>query len=308
MTGRGLEPDAGGDPGKDDEHLRHGQAVTDALAGPGAEGQVGAVREGPGTVGQPAVRVEPRRVGVQLGIVMHPVRAVDEIGTRSADQVVLAAGAWGTAELLHRSRVIGALPELSPALGTRTGTNGELILAATAKTFDAGGGVAISSACHPDATTTIQLCRAGRGPHPLAAGRGRRTAFLNTMTRTDPTLTSYYRRRLHLRGSARPHDDHAAAEVFAQHIGGRVHRVWAMLARMPLTAHLLGGCPLGIDPATSVADCQHRVHGYPTLHIADASVIPHNLGVNPALTITAMAERACAAWPPAGSRERGAAR
>lgn len=50
------------------------------------------------------------------------------------------------------------------------------------------------------------------------------------------------------------------------------------------------------SPATSVADLRHRVHGYPTLHIADGSTIPHNLGVNPALTITAMAERAFAMW------------
>jgi cholesterol oxidase len=67
----------------------------------------------------------------------------------------------------------------------------------------------------------------------------------------------------------------------------------------PVTAHLLGGCPIGSGPATSVADLYHRVHGYPTLHITDASAVPGNLGVNPALTVTAMAERACAAWPAA---------
>ncbi len=68
---------------------------------------------------------------------------------------------------------------------------------------------------------------------------------------------------------------------------------------IPFTAHLMGGCPLGSDRNTGVADLNHRVHGHPTLHIADASVIPANLGHNPALTITAMAERAFSHWPPA---------
>ncbi|MFF8935931.1 GMC oxidoreductase [Streptomyces paradoxus] len=73
---------------------------------------------------------------------------------------------------------------------------------------------------------------------------------------------------------------------------------------LPVTAHPLGGCPIGADPATSVADLCHRVHGYPTLHIADASAVPGNLGVDPALTMTALAERACAAWPAAGHPDR----
>ncbi|MDI5983161.1 GMC family oxidoreductase, partial [Amycolatopsis magusensis] len=68
--------------------------------------------------------------------------------------------------------------------------------------------------------------------------------------------------------------------------GGRPSRWWKALLRKPVTAHLLGGCPMGTDPATSVVDLAHRVHGHPGLHIADASVLPHNLGVNPSLTIT----------------------
>lgn len=218
---------------------------------------------------------------------VHTVRsgAVPGVGHQvwSASQVVLAAGAWGSTELLHRSRAAGALPELSPALGTRICTNGEIIHTVRAKDFEVGSGVAISSAFHPDSTTTVQLCRVGSGRHPLTGGRrAERTAFLNTMMREDHTLASNYRRgrmNFHpLTHSSTP-ADHAAAGTFALDIGGRAHR-WGNTPRwLPVTAHLLGGCPLGADRATSVVDCHHRIHGYPTLHITDGSTIPYNLGV-----------------------------
>ncbi|MGD3110481.1 GMC oxidoreductase [Streptomyces sp. YGL11-2] len=86
-------------------------------------------------------------------------------------------------------------------------------------------------------------------------------------------------------------------------IGDRKGRPGSLPARLPVTAHLLGGCPLGTDPAETVADCDHRVHGYPTLHVADGSAIAHNLGGSPSLTITAMAERAFARWPEAAAPE-----
>ena len=45
------------------------------------------------------------------------------------------------------------------------------------------------------------------------------------------------------------------------------------------------------------------MHGYPGLHIPDASTITANVGVNPSLTITAMAERAMSLWPNAGEAD-----
>ncbi len=65
----------------------------------------------------------------------------------------------------------------------------------------------------------------------------------------------------------------------------------------PLTAHFIGGCTIGRTAAEGVVDPYHRVFGYPGLHIVDGSTISANLGVNPALTITAQAERAMALWP-----------
>ncbi|HEX5090706.1 MAG TPA: GMC family oxidoreductase [Nocardioides sp.] len=69
---------------------------------------------------------------------------------------------------------------------------------------------------------------------------------------------------------------------------------------MPLTAHFIGGCAIGDSPETGVVDAYQRVYGHPGLHVADGSALSANLGVNPALTITAQAERAMACWPNKG--------
>lgn len=66
---------------------------------------------------------------------------------------------------------------------------------------------------------------------------------------------------------------------------------------IPTTAHVLGGAAIGSDPANAVCDAQHRVYGYPGLFVVDGSSVPVNLGVNPSLTITAMAEHAMTAVP-----------
>jgi cholesterol oxidase len=56
------------------------------------------------------------------------------------------------------------------------------------------------------------------------------------------------------------------------------------------TAHILGGCPMGRDASEGVIDRYGRVFGYDNFYIADGSIVPVNLGVNPALTITALSE------------------
>jgi cholesterol oxidase len=58
----------------------------------------------------------------------------------------------------------------------------------------------------------------------------------------------------------------------------------------PTTAHILGGCPMSDNIDEGVVDKYLRVHGYPNFYITDGSVIQRNIGVNPSLTITAMAE------------------
>ncbi len=74
-----------------------------------------------------------------------------------------------------------------------------------------------------------------------------------------------------------------------------------ILFNVPGTAHCIGGCLIADSPKTGVVDHQHRVFGYSNMYICDGSVIAANLGVNPSLTITALAERAMSFIPRSGA-------
>jgi cholesterol oxidase len=76
-----------------------------------------------------------------------------------------------------------------------------------------------------------------------------------------------------------------------------------VLFDIPSTAHLLGGAPIGSDQQHAVCDERNRVFGYPGLYVIDGSAVPVNLGVNPALTITALAEHAMSLIPDASSSD-----
>lgn len=70
-----------------------------------------------------------------------------------------------------------------------------------------------------------------------------------------------------------------------------------VLLSIPSTAHILGGAVMGENQQQGVVDIQHQVFSYPGLYVCDGSVVPANLGVNPSLTITALAERFAASFP-----------
>jgi cholesterol oxidase len=63
-------------------------------------------------------------------------------------------------------------------------------------------------------------------------------------------------------------------------------------AGIPSTAHILGGAVMGKDSSTGVIDTDNRVFGYQNIWVVDGSMISANPGVNPSLSITAIAERA----------------
>ena len=69
------------------------------------------------------------------------------------------------------------------------------------------------------------------------------------------------------------------------------------LFNIPTTAHVLGGAVMGRDSQSGVIDTSQRVFGYEGLYVMDGSAVSSNPGVNPSLTITAMAERAAALIP-----------
>jgi cholesterol oxidase len=92
-----------------------------------------------------------------------------------------------------------------------------------------------------------------------------------------------------------------AAEWFAKRTGGIAQSsTTEALFNIPTTAHILGGAVIAPDSSRGVIDARQRVFGYENLLVCDGSAIPANVGVNPSLTITALAEHAMSHIPPAG--------
>lgn len=91
-----------------------------------------------------------------------------------------------------------------------------------------------------------------------------------------------------------------SATLLAEEINGFAGSNIGELMGTPLTAHFLGGCPIGASAQDGVIDAYHRLYGHPGISVVDGSAVSANLGVNPSLTITAQAERAMSFWPNKG--------
>jgi cholesterol oxidase len=122
------------------------------------------------------------------------------------------------------------------------------------------------------------------------------------MQSLDNSITLYTRRgRLRSRpGTGTPSPVwvpavHDVARRLATEIDGVPLGALTELVGRPVTGHFLGGCPIG-----TVIDPYHRLFGHPGLHVIDGSALAANVGVNPSLTITALAERALSLWPNRG--------
>jgi cholesterol oxidase len=87
-------------------------------------------------------------------------------------------------------------------------------------------------------------------------------------------------------------------ERYAKKVNGVAQNILLeIFFNRPTTAHILGGCPMSESAETGVVDKNLKVHGYPDFYITDGSVIQGNIGVNPALTITALSEYAMSQIP-----------
>lgn len=93
-----------------------------------------------------------------------------------------------------------------------------------------------------------------------------------------------------------------AAEWLARRTGGIAQSsVMEATLNIPSTAHILGGAVIAADPDHGVVDARQQVFGYENLLVCDGAAVPANVGVNPSLTITAMAEHAMSKVPPKGA-------
>jgi cholesterol oxidase len=155
--------------------------------------------------------------------------------------------------------------------------------------------------------------------HPLKLLRtlwpfrwSQRTVILLVMQSLDNAIRLVPRRRLLGRGvrlqteqdPERPNPTYipVAEQVtkwFAAQIDGFAQGgITESLFNIPTTAHILGGAVIGSGPDTGVVGPDSRVFGYRNLLVCDGSAVPANPGVNPSLTIAAMAERAMSRIPP----------
>lgn len=155
----------------------------------------------------------------------------------------------------------------------------------------------------------------GIASHPIQwlktlwpVGWSRRTVLLLVMQSLDNAIALRARKRWFGRGYRlateqnrdKPNPTYIeagnrAAEWLARHTGGIAQsNVLEALGNIPTSAHVLGGAVIGADASSGVIDRNLRVFGYRNLLVCDASAMPANPGVNPALTITALAEYAMA--------------
>ena len=89
-----------------------------------------------------------------------------------------------------------------------------------------------------------------------------------------------------------------AADWFAKRTGGIAQSSFMeAMFNIPSTAHILGGAVIAADPSEGVVDADQHVFGYQNLLVCDGAAVPANVGVNPSLTITALAEHAMSRIP-----------
>lgn len=144
-------------------------------------------------------------------------------------------------------------------------------------------------------------------------GWSRRAMMMLVMQARDNAIAFVPRKRRLGSGyrlTTQPHPDkpaptyvgagHRAARWMAQHTGGIAQSsVFEAFGNRPMTVHIFGGAPIGADADHGVVDDRLRVFGYANMLVCDAAAMPANPGVNPALTITALAEHAMADIPAA---------
>lgn len=144
---------------------------------------------------------------------------------------------------------------------------------------------AYTGADHARRSQVLLYMRTLEGTLSFTLGRGLRTGFRRGMVSTlEP-------------GQPAPLAFMPEATELMQRFAKKVDGVGVSMASevftgVPTTAHVLGGACMGRDGVEGVIGPDHQVHGYDGLYVIDGAAMSANPGVNPSLTITAMAERA----------------
>ncbi|MFY1679812.1 GMC oxidoreductase [Streptomyces sp. WMMC905] len=220
-------------------------------------------------------------------------------GTREigCGRLFLGAGSLGSTELLLRARDRGDLPDLPEELGAGWGTNGNVMTARANHIWDTVGArqatmpvLGIDDRSDPDNPVFAEIA-------PLPMGFEHWISLYLAITRNpergtlvhDPATDG-----VRLRWTASQNEPSVES---AKRLFDRINLRNATIYRYDLfggnrsfaddfTYHPLGGCVLG-----AATDSHGRVRGAPGVYVNDGALIPGALGVNPFLTITALAER-----------------
>ncbi|MER5225142.1 GMC family oxidoreductase [Streptomyces flaveus] len=184
------------------------------------------------------------------------------------------------------------------------------------------GGLSIVQVPYAEGSSRVLGFLSHAARHPLLVLRSlsnrrwsERTIIGLVMQSLDNSLTTYLKpkgagkglltaRQGH--GAPNPKQIRAASEAasaIAAEINGFAGSNVGELIGTPLTAHFLGGCPIGASADEGVIDPYHRLYGHPGISVVDGAAVSANLGVNPSLTITAQAERAMSYWPNKGEAD-----
>ncbi|MGW2718025.1 GMC family oxidoreductase N-terminal domain-containing protein [Streptomyces sp. NPDC001492] len=184
------------------------------------------------------------------------------------------------------------------------------------------GGLSILQVPYAEGSSRVMGWLANAARHPVLVLRSlsnrrwsEKTIIGLVMQSLDNSLTTYLKpdgvgkglltaRQGH--GAPNPKQIRAASEAasaIAADINGFAGSNVGELMGTPLTAHFLGGCPIGSSRETGVIDPYHRLYGHPGISVVDGAAVSANLGVNPSLTITAQAERAMSYWPNKGEED-----
>ncbi len=265
-----------------------------------------------------------------------------------ARNVIVAAGALGSMELLFRCRdETLSLPLISNKLGDQVRTNSENIMGVTVRANSQENysqGIAITSIFQADEATRIEPVKYAEGSsfirvltapliegnHPIwlrflkmakkilqhpadflyekffANWAHATTIFLVmqnkdnlTHVRLGRNIFTLFQKGLVLKPDADypipkqiPVGNSVVKKFAAQTKGIPLASFMDGLFNFPTTAHFMGGVPIGRNAEEGVVGLNCEVHHYPGLFVVDGSIMPGNPGVNPSLTITALAEYA----------------
>ncbi|MFE2510565.1 GMC oxidoreductase [Streptomyces naganishii] len=224
-------------------------------------------------------------------------------GTRQygCGYLFLAGGSLGTSELLVRARDTGTLPDLNAEVGAGWGPNGNTMLGRANHVWDTVGA---NQATMP-VMGIDDWSNAGNPVFaeiaPLPMGFEHWVSLYLAITKNPERAAFTYDTAAGAVRLGWTAEQSAVSVGMARKLFDRINAANATIYRYDLfgtpskvfaddfTYHPLGGCVLG-----RATDDYGRVKGYSRLYVTDGSLVPGNIGVNPFVTITALAERTMA--------------